>query len=190
MLCVKPTNFTFASPSHVLQIVQSGLHLVDIVCVGSCRLCCDWSVDLVLASNDLAVGIHNLLVAHLVKKCHHLTIVDRCRVNVVQGSVHVSSLDVHVLKDGLEATNAASHTQAIHLLHCFLQHGDRALDLRRDLLRAMSRLKFCGEGAHFDTKATQVDRFLPVADHVLSEYLGVLHLILVKSLHERKERCD
>ena len=176
--------FTIAFLSHVLQVVQPSLHLINIVCVGSGRLC--RSGDLVFASNDLAIGIHDLLVTHLVKKLHHLTIVDRCRVDVVQGGVHVPSLDVHVLEDALEAANASSHTQGIHLLHGLLQHGNRVLDLCGDLLCAMSRLEFGGEGSHFHTESTQIDCFLPIADHVLSEDLRVLHLILVKSLHVTK----
>ena len=95
--------------SHVLQLIESCLHLVDLIALSGAWL--SRGCDTALPSGNLTTSFHSLLVPHLVQKLHHLTVVDRCRVDVVQSSIHVSCLDIHVLKDCLEGADTASHTE-------------------------------------------------------------------------------
>ena len=61
--------------SHVLQLVESGLHGVHIVGLSGSGLgCC--GLNLAFCRRNLATGLHGLLVTHLGKEIHDLTIVD------------------------------------------------------------------------------------------------------------------
>ena len=165
--------------SQVFELVESSLHIVDVLGLSGLA---DWCSDCSCAGIDLTTGFHDLLVFHRSEQLHNFAVVNRSGVDVIKGSIHVACLDIEVLEDLLEAADRASNTKRIHLLHALLQHGDRLLNLRRDLLRPVRRLQLGRQGTHFHTKAAKIDCFLPVADHILSEDLCVFHLVLVESL--------
>ena len=63
--------------SHVLQLVESGLHGVHIVGLSGGGIglgCC--GLNLAFCRINLTTGLHGLLVTHLGKEIHDLTIVD------------------------------------------------------------------------------------------------------------------
>lgn len=165
--------------SQVFELVESSLHIVDVLGLSGLA---DWCSDLSCAGIDLATSFHDLLVLHRGEQLHDLAVVNRSGVNVIECGIHVSCLDIEVLEDLLEVANRASHTKRIHLLHALLQHGDRLLDLRRDLLRPVRRFQLGRQGTHFHTEAAKIDCLLPVADHILGVDLCVFHLVLVEGL--------
>ena len=140
MLCYD--HIMCVSVSHVLELIESGLHRINIVALGCGGLGSDGvRDDISLSRHDLPTSFHGLLVTHLSQEVHDLAVVDGSRVDVVKGSVHVTCLNIHVFEDSLKAADAASDTQRVHLLHASLQHWDGLLDLSRNLLGPVSGLQ-------------------------------------------------
>ena len=72
MLCRK--NISMLCSSHVLQLIESGLHGVYIVGLSGAWI--SWGRNLTLSSCDFASSLHGLLVAHLIEELHDLAVVD------------------------------------------------------------------------------------------------------------------
>ena len=170
--------------SHIFELVEPGLHRIDVIALGGLA---DRSGNLALSRRDLPTSLHGLLVAHLRQELHHFAVVDRRRVDIVKGGVHIARFDVHVLKHLLEAADGAGHAQTVHLFHAALEHGHALLDLRRDLLGSVRGLQLCGQSTHFDSEATKVDCLFAIANDVFGENLGVLHLVFVQSLVDKEK---
>ena len=75
-----------------------------------------------------------------------------------------------------------TYPECVHLLHAVLEHRDGLGDGLGDALSAVGGLELGRECAHLDAEALQVERLLPVADHVLREHLRVVHVALVQRL--------
>jgi hypothetical protein len=165
--------------SHVLQLVEPGLHGVNIVCLGGIT---NWSRNLTRSGSDLTTSFHSLLVTHLSEQFHDFTVVDGGRVDIVKSCIHITRLDVHIFEYLFKATDATSDTERIHLFHAALEHWDRVLDLSGNFLSPMCTLEFGSQGTHFDSESPEVEGLFPIPDHVLSEDFGIFHLIFFQSL--------
>ena len=87
----------------MLKLVKFLLHIVYIVLLGGRRRQAPFS-----GLADAASHLHPVGVAHLLQQSVDLRLVDGGRVDVVEGAVEFLSLDVKVLEDPFEFSNARS----------------------------------------------------------------------------------
>ena len=120
--------------SDVLQLVQLGLHLVDLVLLRSRD---GTGTD---ALDHLTAGSHRALRLHLLQQRVDL-ILRNCRaVDVLKRRVHLTSLNLHVLEDLLELGHILADTSRVHLLHSLLKRRNTLLHGHAHLVRASRRL--------------------------------------------------
>lgn len=79
-----------------------------------------------------------------------------------------------------------TYPQCVHLLHAPLQHRHRLRYRLGNILSTVGRLELSRECAHLDSEALQVEGFLSIPDHGLSEDLGTIHVALVQRLRYSK----
>ena len=174
-------SITFFVCSEILKLIQSILHLINIICLGSRTNLLSWDSS---HANCITCSLvfKSLLATYFFKKRIDFILCNCTLIHVFHARINFTCLHFHIFKYFLKLFNWVTNTLRIHLFHCSLQSGNSIFHRLAHLLCPRCTFNFRRQRLHFDPEPPNILRFFPISYNSFSMDFSVIHLTFIHTI--------